>query len=180
MWNNFPIIRNHTHHVVYSKQFPFLRLSQNSITAWVRLLIVFSEPFLSSKSNLISNMKCSSRLKTAKGPGFLFCLMLQCKVRMAEWSKAPDSRDTLLPADAVLSILVSERVRGFESHFWQILFSTFCLHSSRVNRESGNEVGWSSTSWSSLFCHNDYRLITFILTNSWTPLVRKDAGELFL
>ena len=43
-------------------------------------------------------------------------------VRMAERSKAPDSRRSSLPGYK-RDILVSEWRRGFESHFWQYFFT---------------------------------------------------------
>ena len=41
--------------------------------------------------------------------------VLLSAVRVAEWSKAPDSR-AILPASQVLSLLVHVCGRGFESH----------------------------------------------------------------
>ena len=68
-----------------------------------------------------------------------FCNLLLCKfthqvcriarydiVRMAEWSKAPDSRFiTFWLHRSDTSVLVHECGRGFESHFWHIFFSPF-------------------------------------------------------
>ena len=48
----------------------------------------------------------------------------QTTVRMAEWSKAPDSRHSLASLiGSVVRILVLVWGRGFKSHFWQKYFS---------------------------------------------------------
>ena len=86
-------------------------------------LIVEENTLLNRVWNLIyySNWKYCRKMLWA----VFFCVT--STVRMAEWSKAPDSRAKPLRSNATLGVLVSEWRRGFESHFWHYFRKSLCF-----------------------------------------------------